>query len=83
MLMPLASKNRETILNNNGGPSRRKVMPPGWQFSPNDQELLFHFLMSKDNAQTVLPNIINEVDLCSCRPDDFASLFSSLLLSPN
>ncbi|KAJ8443841.1 hypothetical protein Cgig2_010305 [Carnegiea gigantea] len=58
--MPSTSKNQETIPQNNGGTSRRKLLPPGWRFNPTDEELLLHFLRPKNNTQPICPDIIHE-----------------------
>ncbi|KAJ8443842.1 hypothetical protein Cgig2_010306 [Carnegiea gigantea] len=71
--MPSTSKNQETILQNNGGTSRRKWLPPGWQFNPTDEELLLHFLRPKNNTQPICPDIIHGVHLYSYCPDDLTT----------
>ncbi|KAE9608683.1 hypothetical protein Lal_00020726 [Lupinus albus] len=43
-------------------------LPPGFIFSPTDEELVFHFLYSKASLLPCHPNIIPELDLSFLHP---------------
>lgn len=48
--------------------SERVNLPPGFVFSPTDEELVLHFLYPKAFLLPCHPNIIPELDLSLCHP---------------
>ncbi|KAL8116706.1 hypothetical protein AgCh_023018 [Apium graveolens] len=45
-------------------------LPPGFRFSPSDEELVVHFLQRKASRLPCHPNIIPDLDLYPCDPWD-------------
>lgn len=43
-------------------------LPPGFHFSPTDEELVLHFLYSKVSLSSCHPNIIPDLDLSVSDP---------------
>ena len=43
-------------------------LPPGFHFSPTDEELVLHFLCSKNSLLPCHPNIIPDLDISASDP---------------
>lgn len=56
-------------------------LPPGFRFSPTDEELVNYYLKRKIQGQEIELDIIPEVDLYKCEPWELAGS-PSLSLSP-
>ncbi|KAL5756062.1 hypothetical protein ACOSQ2_020808 [Xanthoceras sorbifolium] len=51
-------------------------LPPGYIFSPKDDELILDFLMKKLSNQSLPSNVIIDIDLYKCNPWDLEGTFN-------